>query len=343
MGMFSRWNSDIGLDLGTANTLVYVQNRGIVANEPSIVAVNAKTEAIIAIGTEAQKMLGKTPAHVHVVKPLQDGIISNFEVAERMLAYFLNNHIKKNWFNVYPRVVVGIPSDVTEVERKAVEDAVLSAGAGKAFLIEEAVAAAIGARLSILEPTGNMVVDIGGGTTEISIISLSGVVASRSLKLGGDKLTENIISYIKDAYGTVVGETTAEDIKARLGTAIETESDTVLEVRGRDVVTGLPREITVAENDVYQAISRSVAKIVDTVKETLEHTPAELSAELHGRGIVLSGGGALLRNMDTALQRVTGIPVSIADDPLTSVVRGTGLLLESSELLGTVTVSTASR
>lgn len=343
MKWLNRWNSDIGLDLGTANTLVYVQNRGLVINEPSIVAINTRTDTIMAIGNEAKKMLGKTPPHVSVVRPLMNGIISNFEVAERMLSYFLGQLISKNWFKMAPRVVVGIPLDITEVERKAVEDAVLSAGAGKVYLVEEAVAAAVGARLPITEPTGNMIVDIGGGTTEISVISLGGVVASRSLKLGGDKLTDNIVNYVRERFNTIIGEVTGEEIKIKLGTAIQTEANISLELRGRNVVNGLPQEITLTENQVFEAIGKSLDKIIQAVKETLEQTPAELAAEIHTRGIVISGGGAQLHHITTALSQATGVPVSIVDDPLTAVVRGTGILLDQSDILDLVCISSVSR
>lgn len=343
MSFLSRWTSDIGLDLGTSNTLVYVQNRGIVLSEPSVVAINTRTDTIMAIGTNAKKMLGKSPAHVSVVRPLMHGIVSNFEVAERMLSYLLGQVIVKRWFALAPRVVVGIPVDITEVERKAVEDAVLSAGAGKVFLVEEAVAAAIGSRLPITEAAGNMVVDIGGGTTEISVISLGGVVASRSLKLGGDKLTESIIAYVRERFNTIIGEATAEEIKMKLGTALPTKEDVSIEVRGRNVINGLPQEFSVSENQVHEAISKHLDKIMQSVKETLERTPPELGSDIHTRGIVVSGGGALLRSIAEALSKTTGVPVRVADDPLTAVVRGTGILLEQPELLELVTISSVSR
>jgi len=335
----SRFRADIGIDLGTANTLIYAQNLGIVVNEPSVVALNVRTDTILAIGSEAKKMIGKSPQHIQVIRPLQDGIISNFEVAEKMLAYFLEQVSIRRWYRPAPRVVVGIPLEVTEVERKAVEDAVLSAGAGEVFLVEEPVAAAIGCRLPITEAGGSMIVDIGGGTTGISVISLGGTVAWKSLKLAGDKLTESIIQFARDRFNIVVGETTAEEVKEKLGTALPTEQDLTGVLKGRNVVSGLPEEIPVTENQIHEAIVRPLDKIIVAIKETLERTPAELAADIHGRGLILTGGGALLRNLDLAIQKATGVPARVAEDPLTAVVRGTGILLEKKELLELVAIA----
>jgi rod shape-determining protein MreB and related proteins len=339
--LFGYFSHDIGIDLGTANTLVYVKGKGIVINEPSVVALNVKTKQILAIGEEAKKMVGRTPANIVARRPLVDGVVSDFEVTEQMLKYFIEK-VHKETFTLLPRprVVIGIPSGVTEVEKRAVEDATINAGARQAFLIEEPMAAAIGARLPIQEAAGSMIVDIGGGTTEVAVVSLGGIVASRSLRIAGDELNEDIIQYAKDEFNLLLGERTAEDIKISIGSAYPTEERLETVMRGRDLVTGLPKAISIDSDQIRQALSKSVMAIVDAVKMTVEETPPELVADIMEKGIVLAGGGALLRGLDHLLELNTKMPVHIADDPLTSVVRGTGLVLEDIDLLKDVLVTT---
>lgn len=338
--IFGRLSRDIGVDLGTANTLVYVRDKGIVINEPSIVAINNRTSEILAIGSEAKKMTGKTPGHITVARPLVDGVVSDFEITERMLKHFVEK-VHRETFTIMPRprMVIGIPLGVTEVERKAVEDAALSAGARQVFLIEEPIAAAIGARLPIQDATGSMVIDIGGGTTEIAVISLGGVVTWRSLRLAGDEFNEDIIQYVREEYNLLLGEKTAEDIKINLGTAYEETKPVEGKIRGRDLILGLPKEVVITSGHVREALSRSVGIIVESIKSTLELTPPELTADIYERGIFLTGGGALLRGLDKKISMETQIPVTIADDPLTAVVRGTGLVLEDLESLKEVFVA----
>lgn len=323
-------SQDIGIDLGTANTLVYVMGKGIVINEPSVVAVNQKTGEILAIGREAQQMVGRTPAYIVASRPLVKGVISDFEVTERMLHHFISKVHEKNFFLFpRPRVVIGIPSGVTEVEKKAVWDATRSAGAREVYLIEEPMAAAIGCRLPVQDPSGSVVVDIGGGTTEVAVISLGGIVASRSLRIAGDKLNDDIIQYARDEFKLFLGERTAEEIKISLG-GVHPKGEERREaaMRGRDVITGLPKEIKVTDRDIWKAIEHSVYIIVGAIKEAIEETPPELVADIMDRGIVLAGGGALLRGLDTLIERETEIPVLVAEDPLTAVARGTGVVLE---------------
>ncbi|HCC22198.1 rod shape-determining protein [Candidatus Uhrbacteria bacterium RIFOXYC2_FULL_47_19] len=334
LGKFSK---DLGIDLGTSNTLVYCRDKGIVINEPSVVALNIRTGQIVAVGRNAKDMIGKTPAHISTVKPLVSGIISDFEVTEKMLKFFIERvHRDSFFFMPRPRVVVSVPLDLTEVERKAVEDAALNAGSREVYLVEEPMAAAIGSRLPITEPVGNMIVDIGGGMTEIAIISLGGVVTWKSLRVAGDEMTRNIIKYARETFNLLLGERVAEDIKIRVGTAAEPEEPLEIEMRGRDMITGLPKEIIVNDSQIRQALSRSVKTIVDSVKIALESTPPELVADIYERGIVMTGGGALLRGMDAVISRAAEVPVRITDDPLTCVVRGTGMLLEDRNLLQTV-------
>jgi len=330
---------DIGIDLGTANTLVYVKDRGIVINEPSVVAVNQRNDQILAVGHEAQRMVGKTPPHIVTTRPLVDGIISDYEVTEKMLRYFIDK-VHKESFTLFsrPRVVISIPTEVTEVERKAVEDVVRSSGARAVYLIEEPMAAAIGARLPVEEPTANMIVDIGGGTTEIAVISLGGIVTAKSLRLAGDEFNKNIIQFARDEFNLLLGERVAEEIKIRIGSAAPLDEPMEATMRGRDLISGLPKEVNVDDEQIRRALSRSVRIIVENIKAILEITPPELVADIYERGIVLSGGGALLRNLDKAIVEITEIPVRIADDPLTAVVRGTGILLSSIELLEDVAV-----
>ncbi|MCC2631774.1 MAG: rod shape-determining protein MreB, rod shape-determining protein MreB-related protein, partial [Patescibacteria group bacterium] len=304
--------------------------QGIVINEPSVVALNKKTKQILAIGEEAKKMVGRTPSHIVAVRPLVDGVVSDFEVTEAMLKYFIDKVQKKTFSLVpRPRLLVGIPYGVTEVERRAVEEAGLNAGARQVFLIEEPMAAAIGAALPVQEATGNLIVDIGGGTTEVAVISLGGIVTSRSLRIAGDELNDDIINYARDHYNLLLGERTAEDIKISIGSAHHLTEKLTYPMRGRDLITGLPKEIIVTDEEIRKAMSKSIASIVDAIKLTVEETPPELIADLMDRGIVLAGGGALLRGLDKLLHEVTGIPVFIAEDPLGCVARGTGSVLEN--------------
>ncbi len=337
-GIFSH---DIGVDLGTANTLVYVRDKGIVINEPSVVAINQKSKEILAIGSEARKMVGRTPAHIVAIRPLVDGVVSDFEVTEQMLKYFIDK-VHREKFSLFPRprVVVGIPYGVTEVERRAVEEAALNAGARQVYLIEEPVAAAIGARLPIQEAAGNMIVDIGGGTTEVAVISLGGIVASRSLRIAGDEMNQDIIDFARDKFNLMLGERTAEEIKIAIGSATELKENLTLPMRGRDLVTGLPKEITVADEQIRSALRKSVQQIVEAIRVTMEETPPELVADIMEKGIILCGGGALLRGLDKLVHETTLTTVHVADDPLTSVVRGTGLVLEDLETLKEVLLPT---
>lgn len=338
LGYFSH---DIGIDLGTANTLVYVKGKGIVINEPSVVAINNKTQQILAIGEEARKMVGRTPAHIVAKRPLVDGVVSDFEVTEQMLKYFVEKVHKESFaFFPRPRVVIGIPSGVTEVEKRAVEDATVSAGARQAYLIEEPMAAAIGSRLSVQDANGSMIVDIGGGTTEVAVISLGGIVSSKSIKVAGDELNQDIIQYARDEFNLLLGERTAEEIKVKVGSAYPLKENLEIAMRGRDLVTGLPKTVVVTDEQVRQALSRSVQIIVDSIKTTVEETPPELVGDIMDKGIILAGGGALLRGLNTLVEEQTKIPVYMADDPLTCVVRGTGLVLEDLESLKDVLVAT---
>jgi rod shape-determining protein MreB len=338
--LFGYLSHDIGIDLGTANTLVYVKDRGIVINEPSVVAINKKTGRVLAIGKEAKKMVGKTPSHIVATRPLVDGVVSDFEVTEQMLKYFIEKvHQESFALLPRPRVVVGIPSGVTEVEKKAVIDATVSAGAREAYLIEEPMAAAIGVRLPVQEAAGNMIVDIGGGTTEVAVISLGGIVASRSSRIAGDELNENIVQFARNEFNLLLGEKTAEDIKISIGSAYPLEENMEMTMRGRDLVTGLPKEVAVNDEQVRKALSRSVNVLIDNIKITIEETPPELIADIMNKGIILVGGGALLQGIDKLVSEQTKMPVKIADDPLTAVARGAGIVLEDIEKLNEVLVS----
>src|SRR4030042_3971559 len=337
--IFSYISNNIAIDLGTATSLVYVQGKGIVINEPSVVAINQKTGQILAIGEEAKKMVGRTPAHISATRPLVQGVISDFEVTEQMLRYFINK-VHKGSFTILPRprVIVGIPSGITEVERKAVRDAALNAGAREVYLVEEAMAAAIGARLPVQEALGNMIVDIGGGTCDIAVISLGGIVASRTLKIAGDRLNQDIIDYAHDELKLVLGERTAEDIKISIGSGFKLEEILEAPMRGRDLITGLPKEIIVNSDQVREALSASNQEIVEAVKETIEETPPELVADIMHRGIMMVGGGSLLRGIDQLIGKETKMPVKIIDDPLTAVARGAGIILEELDKLREVLV-----
>ncbi|MDP3935025.1 MAG: rod shape-determining protein [Candidatus Giovannonibacteria bacterium] len=325
-GMFSK---DLGIDLGTANTLVYVKGEGILINEPSVVAINQKTGQVVAIGHDAKKMLGRTPGHITAMRPLVEGVISDFEVTAEMLNYFIKKvHSASAQLFARPRVVIGIPSSITEVERRAVRDAAHNAGAREVYLVEEPMAAAIGARLPIQEAVGSMVIDVGGGTTDIAVISLGGIVASRNLRIAGDKFNDDIANYARDEFKLLIGERTAEDIKISIGSVWKTNEILEGTLRGRDLVTGLPREVLVTDSDVRAALAKSIRLITDGVKGTIEDTPPELVADIMHRGILLVGGGSLIRGLDKLLERETKMPVYLAEDPLTAVVRGTGIILE---------------
>jgi rod shape-determining protein MreB and related proteins len=345
MGMFDKlfgyFSHDIGVDLGTANTLVYVKGKGIVINEPSVVAMNTKTRQVLAVGTDAKAMVGRTPANIVATRPLVDGVVSDFEITEYMLKYFIEK-VHKETFTFFPRprVVIGIPSGVTEVEKRAVEEATLNAGARQAFLIEEPMAAAIGSRLPVQEAAGSMIVDIGGGTSEIAVISLGGIVAARSLRTAGDEMNEDIIQFARDEYNLMLGERTAEDIKIKIGSAYPLDKKLEAVMRGRDLVTGLPKAITVDSDQIRQAIAKSVATIVDSIKMTVEETPPELVADIMDKGIMLAGGGGLLKGLDKLVSLNTKMPVHVADDPLTAVVRGAGLVLEDLDKLKQILVTT---
>jgi len=319
---------DIGIDLGTANSLVYAKGRGIVINEPSLAAVNNKTSQVLAIGEEAKKMLGRTPAHISVVRPLVNGVISDFEMTQEIIRHFLKKAHNNHLFN-YSRVVVGIPTNLTEVERKSVEDAVILAGAAKAFLIEEPIAAALGARLPIEEPMANMIVDIGGGTSEIAVISMGGIVTSKSLKVAGDKLNDDIIKFVRDEFKLIIGEPTAEELKITIGSATPHEEKLDLAVRGRDLATGLPREVLVKGTQIRSAISRSLRSMVEAIKETIEITPPELVGDILKEGIYLSGGGSLLRGLDQLIEKEVSVKATVIEDALTCVARGTGMAAEN--------------
>ncbi|MBU2036795.1 rod shape-determining protein [Patescibacteria group bacterium] len=338
--LFHKFSKDIGIDLGTANTLVYVRGRGIVINEPSVVAVNQKTGQILAIGNDAKRMVGRTPGHIVATRPLVDGVISDFEVAEQMLHYFIGQvNDGAMSFLARPRVVIGVPCGVTEVEKRAVEDAARNAGAGEVFLIEEPMAAAIGARLPIQDAVGNLIVDIGGGTCEVAVISLGGIVVSKSLRVAGDKLNEDIIKYARDEFKLLLGDKTAEDIKISVGSACEMNEKLKAVMRGRDLINGLPKELMVTDYEIREAMARSVNILVNSIRATVELTPPELVADIMERGIVLSGGGSLLRGLDKLVAAETQMPVRVAEDPLTAVVRGCGVVLEDIDRLSEVLVS----
>jgi len=324
-----RFSSDFGIDLGTANTLVYVRGQGIVVNEPSVVAINQKTGQVVAVGKDAYKMVGRTPSHVVAVRPLVDGVISNFEATEEMLAHFIRKAISVSGKKLLgPRVVIGIPSGITNVEKRAVRDAARNAGAREVHLVEEPMAGAIGTRLPVGEPVGSMVVDIGGGTTDIAVISMSGIVSSRNLKVAGDKLNDDIINYVREEFKILIGEKTAENIKIAIGSATELDEPMEIPVRGRDLVTGLPREIVISDSDIREALAGSLGLIIESVKEVLESTPPEVVADVMHRGLVLFGGGALINNISKFLEDELKVSVFIAEDPLTAVVRGAGFILE---------------
>jgi rod shape-determining protein MreB len=335
LGFFS---NDMGIDLGTATTLVYLKNQGIVLCEPSVVAIQSGTSRVLAVGEEAKRMLGRTPGNIVAIRPMRHGVIADFEITESMLRYFIKK-VHNRRVLVRPRMVIAIPSGITEVEKRAVKDSALHAGAREVYLVEEPIAAAIGVGLPIQEPAGNMVIDIGGGTTEMAVISLAGIVFSKSIRIGGDEMDEAIINYLKRTYNLMVGERTAEEIKIRIGSAYPLEEELTMEVRGRDLVAGLPKTITVSSEEIREALNETILQILEAVRITLERTPPELSADLIERGIILAGGGALLKGLDKLIQEETGLPVNLAEDPLTAVALGTGKVLSEIRYLKRVVVT----
>lgn len=330
------FSSDIGIDLGTANTLVYVKGKGIILNEPSVVAINTNDGKVVAVGEEAKRMLGKTPGNITAVRPLRDGVIADFKVTESMLKYFIDKAHNNSFFKPRPRTVIGVPSAITPVEEKAVYDSAMKAGARAVYLIKEPMAAAIGVGLPVTEPSGNMIIDIGGGTTDVAIISLAGIVASKSTRIAGDHLTEAITQYMKYTYSLMIGERTAEAIKIQIGSAYPLEEELSMEVKGRDQITGLPKTLFINSEEIRQALAEGVASVVSTVRSTLDVCPPEIAADLVDKGVVLAGGGALLRGLDQLLEEKTGLKIIIADDPLTAVARGAGKALEDLYLLNKV-------
>jgi rod shape-determining protein MreB len=331
------FSNDLAIDLGTANTLVYARNQGIVVREPSVVVVNQLTNRIEAVGAEAKEMLGRTPGNIESIRPMKDGVIADFEVTERMLEYFIKKaHGRKMY--VHPRIVIGVPSEITQVEKRAVKDSAMRAGAAEVFLVEQAMMAAIGAGLPITEPSGNMIVDIGGGTTDVAVISLAGTVYSRSVRIAGNEMDDFIIQYLKRKYNLLIGERTAEQIKIDIGSAFPLKEEMRQEIKGRDLVEGVPKTLPVSDEEIREALAEPVTTIVEAVRMALERTPPELSADIMDKGIVLSGGGSMLRGLDQRLRNETGLPVVLAEDPLSSVVLGTGRVLEDIDLLRKVSI-----
>lgn len=336
--ILGHFSNDLAIDLGTANTLVYAKGKGILCNEPSVVVVHRDTKKPLAVGTEAKKMLGKTPANIVAIRPMKDGVIADFDATGEMLKYFIAKVHNRRSF-VSPRVVIGVPSAITQVEQRAVKDAAEASGAREVYLVEEPMAAAIGVGLPVGEPSGNMIVDIGGGTTDVAVISLDGIVYSRAVRVAGDKMDESIISYIKRKYNLMVGERTAEQIKMDLGSAFPTDTtERTMEIKGRDLLSGIPKTITVTEEEIREALRDSVNAILDAIKITLENIQPEIAADIVDRGIVLAGGGALLRGLDLMIKEETKLPVIIGEDPLTAVVRGVGKMLDEIELLKRVAI-----
>ncbi len=335
--LFSMFSSDLAIDLGTANTLVYAKGKGIVVNEPSIVAINKNSGEVEAVGKEAKEMLGRTPGNIVAIKPMKDGVIADFKVTEKMLNYFIQKAHNRKML-VHPRIVIGVPSEITQVEKRAVMDSAYRAKASEVHLVEQAMVAAIGAGLPITEPSGNMVVDIGGGTTDIAVISLSGIVYSRSVRMAGNQMDESIMNYLKRKYNLLIGERTAEQIKIEIGSAYPLDKPLTMEIKGRNLIEGVPKTITVDDSEIREALSECVSTIMNAIRVALERTPPELSADISDRGIVLTGGGALLKNLDKRIREETGLPVSIADDPLASVVLGTGKMLSDFKLLRKISI-----
>src|SRR5213082_1273440 len=335
--LFSMFSSDLAIDLGTANTLVFAKGKGIVVNEPSIVAINKNSGEVEAVGKEAKEMLGRTPGNIVAIKPMKDGVIADFKVTERMLNYFIQKaHGRK--MLVHPRIVIGVPSEITQVEKRAVMDSAYRAKASEVHLVEQAMVAAIGAGLPITEPSGNMVVDIGGGTTDVAVISLSGCVYSRSVRVAGNEMDDAVMQFMKRKYNLLIGERTAEAIKIEIGSAFELDKPLKMEIKGRNLIEGVPRTITIDDSEIREALGECIAVIMNAIRVALERTPPELSTDISDRGIVLTGGGALLKNLDKRIREETGLPVSIADDPLASVVLGTGKMLTDFDLLRRVAI-----
>ncbi|HEU0138771.1 MAG: rod shape-determining protein [Bryobacteraceae bacterium] len=335
--LFSLFSSDLAIDLGTANTLVFAKGKGVVVNEPSIVAINKNTGEVEAVGREAKEMLGRTPGNIVAIRPMKDGVIADFKVTERMLNYFIQKaHGRK--MLVHPRIVIGVPSEITQVEKRAVIDSAYRAKASEVHLVEQAMVAAIGAGLPITEPSGNMVVDIGGGTTDVAVISLSGIVYSRSVRVAGNEMDDAIMQYLKRKYNLLIGERTAEIIKIQIGSAYPLDRPLTMEVKGRNLIEGVPKTVTIEDKEIREALGECVATIMNAIRVALERTPPELSADISDRGIVLTGGGALLKNLDKRIREETGLPVSIAEDPLASVVLGTGKMLTDFKLLRRVAI-----
>ncbi|MDH3627347.1 MAG: rod shape-determining protein [Acidobacteriota bacterium] len=335
--LLSLFSNDLAIDLGTANSLVFCKGVGIVLSEPSIIAVNEKTGEVVAVGVRAKEMLGRTPGNIKLVRPMKDGVIADFEHAEKMLSSFITR-VHKRSIGVRPRIVIGVPSEITPVEKRAVHDAATNAKAAEVFLVEQSMMAAIGAGLPINEPVGSMVLDIGGGTADVAVISMAGIVYSKAIRVAGNKMDESVSHYIKRKYNLLIGERTAEEIKIKLGSAYPQEEESTIEVKGRDLVEGVPKSITISDEEIREALSEPVATIIEGVRYALEHTPPELAADIVDHGIVLTGGGALLRGLDERLRQETGLPVFIADEPLTCVVMGTGKILDDFDLLSRVSL-----
>ena len=335
--VFSIFSNDLAIDLGTANTLVFARGKGIIVREPSIVAVNTATNRVEAVGTDAKEMLGRTPGNIVAIRPMKDGVIADFEVTEKMLDHFIKKAHGRSLF-VRPRIVISVPSGITQVEKRAVQDSALRAGASEVFIIEQAMAAAIGSGLPITEPTGNMIVDIGGGTTDVAVISLAGIVYSRSVRTASNEMDEALIQYLKRKYNLLIGERTAEMIKVEIGSAYPVEKPMTMEIKGRNLIEGVPKTITIDDSEVREAVGECVSTIMNAIRVALERTPPELSADISDRGIVLTGGGAMLKNLDKRIREETGLPVSIADDPLCSVVLGTGKMLSDFKLLRKISI-----
>ena len=328
MSIFSKFSNDIGIDLGTANTLVFVRGQGIVLNEPSVVAVEVSTNKILAIGSEARKMLGRTPGEINAIRPLKDGVIADFEITERLLSDFIKRVVRHK-FLMKPRIVICVPSGITEVEKRAVRDSAENAGAREVFLVQEPMAAAIGVGLPVDQPSGIMIIDVGGGTSEIAVIALNGIVNNTSIRIAGDEMNEAIVIYLKKNYNLLIGELTAEEIKINIGSAFELDREEFMEIKGRDLVAGVPKNIKISSAQIREALTEPVNSIIDAVRQSLEQTPPELASDILDRGIVLTGGGALLKGLDKRIRHETNLPVIVADDPLTCVARGTGVILEN--------------
>ena len=335
--ILSLFSNDLAIDLGTANTLVYVRGKGIVVCEPSIIAVNQKTGKVEAVGKEAKEMLGRTPGNIIAIRPMKDGVIADFEHTEKMLDHFIKKAHNRS-LGVRPRIVIGVPSQITQVEKRAVKDSAYRAKASEVYLVEQAMMAALGAGLPVTEPTGSMVVDIGGGTTDVAVISMAGIVYSRSVRVAGNQMDEDIVQYIKRKYNLLVGERTAEEIKINVGSAFPLEEELTMEIKGRDLVEGIPKTLVISDEEIREALSETVSNIIEAVRMALEQTPPELSADIVDKGIVLTGGGSLLKNLDKRLREESGLPVSIADDPLACVVLGTGRMLNDFNLLRKISI-----